>query len=80
VQFLPMLLIPLVVIARRSRSDLSPYIAWMIAFYVAAKVPEHYDAEIFAAGNLLSGHSIKHVLAALAPACLLVGLRKRQNG
>jgi len=79
VQFLPMLLIPVIVIARRSRSDLSLYIAWMIAFYVAAKIPEHFDGEIYAAGNLLSGHSIKHVLAALAPACLLVGLRKRRN-
>ena len=79
VQFLPMLLIPVIVIARRSRSDLSLYIAWMIAFYVAAKIPEHFDGEIYAAGNLLSGHSIKHVLAALAPACLLVGLMKRRN-
>jgi hypothetical protein len=78
VQFLPMLLIPLVVIARRSRSDLGPYIAWMIAFYVAAKVAEHYDAEIFAAGTLLSGHSLKHIFAALAPACLLFGLRRRR--
>ena len=78
VQFLPMLLVPVIVIARRSRSDLSLYIAWMIAFYVAAKIPEHYDVEIYTAGNLLSGHSLKHVLAALAPACLLVGLRKRQ--
>jgi hypothetical protein len=79
VQFLPMLLIPLVAIARRSRSDLGPYIAWMIAFYVAAKVAEHYDTEIFAAGNLLSGHSLKHIFAALAPACLLFGLRRRRR-
>jgi len=77
VQFLPMLLIPIIVIARRSHSDLGVYIAWMIAFYIVAKVAEHYDAEIFAAGNLLSGHALKHILAALAPACLLVGLRKR---
>jgi len=74
-----MLLVPVIVIARRARSDLGPYIAWMIAFYIAAKVAEHYDAEIFAAGKLLSGHSLKHVFAAIAPACLLIGLRRRQN-
>ena len=79
VQFLPMLLVPVIVITRRARSDLGPYIAWLIAFYVAAKVAEHYDAEIFAVGKLLSGHSLKHVFAAIAPACLLVGLRKRRG-
>lgn len=79
VQFLPMLLIPVIVIARRSRSDLGPCIAWMIAFYVAAKVAEHYDYELFAAGGLLSGHSLKHIFAALAPAALLIGLRRRRT-
>jgi len=80
VQFLPMLVVPIIVIARRSRSDLGPYIVCMIAVYVVAKAPEHFDAQVFAAGNLLSGHSIKHIFSALAPACLLVGLWKRQHG
>jgi len=80
VQFLPMLVVPIIVIARRSRSDLGPYIVCMIGIYVLAKIPEHYDAEVLAMGNLLSGHSIKHILSALAPACLLIGLRKRQHG
>ena len=77
VQFLPMVLIPVIAIARRTRSDLGPYIAWMIIFYASAKLAEHYDAEIYALGNLLSGHSLKHVFAALAPASLLIGLRRR---
>lgn len=80
VQFLPILVIPVIVIVRRSHSDLGPYIACMIAMYVAAKIPEYYDARFFAAGNLLSGHSLKHVLSALAPACLLAGFWKRQHG
>jgi hypothetical protein len=79
VQFLPMLLVPIIVIARHSRSDLGPYIACMIAIYLVAKIPEYFDDQIFAAGNLLSGHSLKHVFSALAPACLLVGLRNRQD-
>lgn len=80
VQFLPMVLIPVIAIARRTHSDLGIYIAWMILFYTAAKLAEHYDDEIFAFGNLLSGHSLKHVFAALAPASLLVCLWRRQNG
>ena len=80
VQFLPMLLVPIIVIARRAHSDLGPFIVCMIAVYFVAKAPEHFDAQVFAADNLLSGHSIKHVLSALAPVCLLVGLRKRHDG
>ena len=79
VQFLPMILLPVLVLMYRSRSDLSKYIGWMIAAYVLAKVAEYYDVEIFSVGNLVSGHSIKHVIASLAPACLLMGLRARQK-
>jgi len=59
VQFMPMLLIPLVVLLFRSRSDLGPYIGWMIAFYIAAKLLEFFDAAVFAAGSIISGHSLK---------------------
>lgn len=77
VQFLPMLLIPLIVLLRRGRSDLGPYFGGMIVFYIAAKGCEHYDASLFAAGEIVSGHTLKHVLAALAAAILLSGLYRR---
>ncbi|MGC2618337.1 MAG: hypothetical protein WA414_04795 [Acidobacteriaceae bacterium] len=40
----------------------------VIAFgcYVAAKFFETYDGEIFGAGHLVSGHSLKHVTAAVS--------------
>ena len=78
VQFVPMLLIPLIVWLYRGKSDLGRYIVWMIGFYVAAKVFEHYDGEVYAAGGLLSGHTLKHVFAALAPASILYGLTRRR--
>jgi hypothetical protein len=78
VQFAPMLLIPLVVLFYRERSDLGRYVGWMIAFYVAAKVCEFYDGEIYAIGQIVSGHSLKHLLSALAPASLLYGLIRRR--
>lgn len=79
VQFLPMLLIPLIVLLRRGRSDLGPYFGGMIVFYAAAKGCEHYDASLFAAGEIVSGHTLKHVLAALAAAIILSGLYRRLN-
>ena len=77
VQFLPMLLIPLIIILYRTRSDLGRFIGWMIAFYFAAKLAEQLDEQIFAVGNLISGHTLKHLIASLAPASLLYGLMCR---
>ena len=79
VQFLPLLLIPVIVVVNRKRSDLGLYIGLMIGLYVIAKIFEQFDQEIFAIGELLSGHSLKHVAAALSAWCLVVGLRRRRD-
>ena len=79
VQFLPMLLIPLIIILYNARSDLGRYVWWMIGFYVAAKVAEQLDDNLFALGGAVSGHSLKHLLASLAPASLLCGLMQRRG-
>jgi len=40
---------------------------WMaLAAYAAAKAAEHFDAQVYAAGAILGGHSLKHLAAALA--------------
>jgi len=78
VQFVPMLLIPLVILLHRGKSDLGRYVGLMIAFYVAAKVFEFYDGQIYSAGQLLSGHTLKHLFASLAPASILYGLMRRR--
>ena len=77
VQFMPMVFVPVVILVRRDRSNLGWYIAWMIAFYAMAKVLEYFDAGVFSIGELMSGHALKHVFAALGPAALLSGLMKR---
>jgi hypothetical protein len=77
VQFLPMILLPFIVLLGRARSDLGPWFGLLIVFYAAAKIFEFYDASVFAAGELMSGHAIKHLLAALGAACLLPGLHRR---
>ena len=80
VQFLPMLLVPLIMLLRRGRSDLAPWLVAMIVFYAGAKIVEFYDAPIYAAGEWMSGHALKHVLAAMAGASLMIGLRRRRYG
>ena len=77
VQFLPLLLIPVIMYRHRARSDLGRYLVGVIVLYAAAKVFEYYDARVYAVGQFMGGHAIKHVLAALAPACLLLGLQRR---
>lgn len=77
VQFMPVVFVPVVIFVRRDRSDLGWYIAWMIAFYAMAKVLEFFDAGVFSVGELMSGHALKHIFAALGPAALLSGLMKR---
>lgn len=79
VQFLPMLIVPLIMLLRRGRSDLAPWLVGMMVFYAGAKIVEYYDAPIYAAGQLMSGHALKHVLAALAGASLLLGLHRRHD-
>jgi len=79
VQFLPMLLIPMVIVLYRARSDLGRYVWWMSGFYVAAKVFEQLDVQLYSVGEVLSGHSVKHLLASLAPASMVYGLMQRRG-
>jgi hypothetical protein len=39
---------------------------WVFAAYAIAKLLELFDHEVLALGNLVSGHSLKHLLAAVA--------------
>ncbi|MBI3146265.1 MAG: alkaline phytoceramidase [Pseudogulbenkiania sp.] len=61
----------------------SPYtrahdIYWVAALYLAAKVAEGLDTGLFALGGVLSGHSLKHLLAAGAAYQLLRMLLARE--
>ncbi|MCZ4281496.1 hypothetical protein O4H49_11955 [Kiloniella laminariae] len=68
VQFYPMLAIPLICwLYPAGRHTKGKYLVWMYFWYVLAKILEYFDAEIFASfGSLISGHSLKHLAAALA--------------
>jgi hypothetical protein len=78
VQFLPIVLIPLILLMYRSRFDRTAFIWWVVAIYAASKLFEHYDRDIFSLSNVVSGHTLKHIVAAIAPAVLLYGFATRQ--
>jgi hypothetical protein len=64
-QFLPMLLIPLMLVLFPGQRPTAPLLVG-VAIYALGKVAELSDGRIFALGGIVSGHTIKHVLAAAA--------------
>ena len=80
VQGAPLLAIPYVIAAFPGRYDQRHYLLYGVGLYALAKVAELLDHEIYAAtGALISGHSIKHLTAALAVLCVLLMLKRRQS-
>lgn len=79
VQFLPMMLIPAILLTCRPSIGHARYYWLMILFYVLAKLCEHFDAAIYDTGLLVSGHTLKHLFAALAPATMLYALTVRRR-
>jgi Ceramidase len=57
-------------------------IYWVFAGYVLAKLLETFDRQLFALGHVASGHSLKHLAAAVAGlvVCRMLWLRTLQPG
>lgn len=77
VQFYPLLAILLLLAVFPARYTGATNLLVALAFYLAAKVAESYDAAIYGFGGLVSGHTVKHLLAALGAWWLLRMLRYR---
>lgn len=77
VQFLPMILIPLILLLFNKRMYPKLYIWLVVAAYVLAKGFEMTDELVFRLTGI-SGHTLKHLAAAASPAIYLVGLRQAQ--
>ncbi len=74
IQFLPILLIPTIILMFPSPRYLIKYIWWIITAYVAAKLLEHFDAQVLSMLGVVSGHSLKHVAASLSGIAFLYAL------
>jgi hypothetical protein len=74
-------LLLLVAWLRPSRYTRGNDIYWVFGAYAIAKVLEVFDREIFAVGNFVSGHSLKHLAAAVAGLviCRMLWLRDIQE-
>jgi len=80
VQFLPMLLIPFILVSYKPAIGAAKFFWLMLAFYVLAKIAEQLDAQIYNVSLLISGHSVKHLFAAMTPATMLYALMQRRRG
>jgi hypothetical protein len=78
VQFLPLLLIPAILLTYRSVFDRTGFIWIVFLLYALAKVCEMLDAALYNLGAVISGHSVKHVFAALGPIVLIYGGMQRR--
>ncbi len=80
VQLFPVVAIPLLVVLFPPRYTRGADLAWVVAFYVLAKILETFDAAVFSlTGHLASGHTLKHLAAAVAVWFVLRMLQKRQG-
>ena len=79
VHFYPMLLIPLLMGLFAPRYTRGRDLLAVLAIYAVALVAERLDREVFAAGGWISGHSVKHVLAAVAAGWAIRMLRLRSQ-
>ena len=78
VQFLPVLLIPLILWLFNSRLNGNKYIWGVIGAYAVSKLLEFFDAQIYSSLDVISGHSLKHLIAAFATFIFYLALRNRQ--
>ncbi len=78
VQFLPLLLLPVILLLFKGPYTLRGLLVLALAIYAVSKLAEYYDPAVFAlTGNIISGHSLKHLLAALSLLAVYGMLRNR---
>lgn len=72
VQFLPLALLIVILFTYRSRRLRSGFLWASLALYAMAKVCEHFDRWFYETSGFVSGHTLKHLLAA-GGAYLVIG-------
>jgi hypothetical protein len=79
VQFLPILLIPLILIMFPSRFKDTRYYWYLLGFYVLAKIFEASDEPVYGFLSVISGHSIKHLCAGIGCYFFYIQLKNRAS-
>ena len=76
-QLCPPLLLPVLLLGFDKRYTRSGDLWAALAWYVAAKVLEALDRPIYALGEVISGHTLKHLAAAVSAYMILHMLQRR---
>ncbi len=79
VQFLPLIMIPIIFVVYPKPYSHIHLLWWFLGMYVLAKLLEHFDAQIFQLLTVISGHSLKHMAAALGIYFYWRYLKRRQT-
>ena len=79
VQFYSILAIIFLVKNFSSRYTSGEYFYVVIIFYAFAKIAELADYELFSLGQVISGHSVKHLFVGLAVFWIIYMLQKRKS-
>ncbi len=80
VQAYPAIAIPLMCWLFPGRRTHGRYVVYFLAWYALAKAFEAYDGKVYALlGDMISGHSVKHLLAAAAAYAVLAMLRRTET-
>lgn len=77
VQFLPVLLTVLVLIMFKSPAHYVAYVIALLVFYALSRGAELLDAELFNTLGVVSGHTLKHLLAAAGLYSIVRMLKRR---
>jgi hypothetical protein len=78
VQAAPLVCLPFVMLMFRGMYTHRRYLLYGLALYVLAKLAEAWDLDVYAlTSGFVSGHTLKHLLAAGAVLCVYLMLRRR---
>jgi hypothetical protein len=78
-QGLPIILLPVILLAFESRYTRNADLWWLLGCYLAAKCCEQFDQAIYDALGVISGHGLKHIAAGAGSLVFLRHLRLRQS-
>ncbi len=80
VQFISMALLLIIIFVYKPHHLQPKYLIFAYIFYALSKLTEYFDKQIFEiTDQLISGHTIKHLLASIATFCFYFLLKRRVN-
>jgi hypothetical protein len=79
VQFVPLMLIVTILALYPSSRNYRVSVASLLACYFIAKACEIFDRAIYAAGAIVSGHTLKHLFSAIGVSFILKMLYDRRE-